>query len=1408
MNNPVATYRLQFHKEFSFKEFEEAIPYLDKLGVSTVYASPIFESSPGSTHGYDGLDPHKINPEIGTEETFLALSKHLQHLGINWLLDIVPNHMAFHPANPWLMDVLEKGQKSKYAAFFDISWTGKIFHGRIMVPFLGSSLSEVIKNKEIKIDYQQQRLVFNYFDGYYPLNNLAYTSILSQCSKEPSDAIQSLLDQVQTLKQVEDPTIYGLEWNEFLLQFSSLMQHAEIRTRVMHCLNEINNDGEKLKEIADEQVYQLSHWQRTDTKINFRRFFTVNGLIALNIHNEEVFQHYHKYVKSLVDGGAIQGLRIDHIDGLYDPTGYLENLRKLMGDETYTVVEKILEPGEELPNNWPVQGNSGYDFLAIVNNLFTNVNSEEDFTRFYQQLVNDDTPIQQQIRVKKAFILTENMGGELDNLSRLFIESNLADTTAIESLQPDELNLAIGELLIQCPVYRYYGNQLPLTTSEAAAIKDIFNRIREEKKELADALDLLENALLIKPLEKDEVYNENALRFYQRCMQFTGPLMAKGVEDTLMYTYNRFIAHNEVGDSPEAFGISPDEYHEAMMNRLRDWPLTINATSTHDTKRGEDVRARLNVLTDLPGEWIEKVKEWQQLNVDLKVDGSPDDNDEYFIYQTLMGMYAMPGQQDDDTANRLEEYLQKALREAKVNSNWAIPNEDYENAAKNFAIKLLDKSRPFWKSFTAFHHKVADYGVLNSLSQVLLRFTSPGIPDTYQGTELWDLSLVDPDNRRPVNYQNLQQLINEIDQQYKDDPSNLLSDLWANRFDARIKLWLTQTLFNLRKQEADLFAKGEYIALKIEGEYKNNLIAFARKYQQKTFIVVAPLHLATLEENQKEIKELDWKDTRIILPDNVKGEVQELFSKTKIATAKEIEVKKLFSIIPLALLKIEPPADQKRAAGILMHITSLPSKFGIGDMGPEASKFADFLSRTGQRYWQILPLNPTENGQAHSPYSSISSRAGNPLLISPVLLAEQNLLDAEDLHKYYLPSGDTVQYNKAEKVKTDLFEKAWQAFNEGKASHLKQPFEIFCNNEKEWLNDFALYMALKQQHKGEPWFRWPKECRLRNNQALDEVARANAKEMEQTKWLQFIFMLQWKDLKAYCNNLDIKLFGDLPFYASYDSVDVWSNPEIFCLDENGGMLGVAGVPPDHFSIDGQLWGMPVFNWDVLKEQQYEWWIERLRKNTELFDLLRLDHFRAFADYWQVPAGDNTARNGKWHRGPRADFFRQVKKKLGDFPFVAEDLGEINDPVYELRDEFNMPGMKVLQFAFGDDMPQSNYIPHNYTENFIVYTGTHDNNTTKGWYRKDATGTNLENLNQYAGRYVPEEEVHDTFNRMAYSSVAKIAIIPIQDVLGLDETARMNKPASIQNNWGWRLLPDQLDGHAERHLKFLTKLYNR
>ena len=494
----------------------------------------------------------------------------------------------------------------------------------------------------------------------------------------------------------------------------------------------------------------------------------------------------------------------------------------------------------------------------------------------------------------------------------------------------------------------------------------------------------------------------------------------------------------------------------------------------------------------------------------------------------------------------------------------------------------------------------------------------------------------------------------------------------------------------------------------------------------------------------------------------------------------------------------------KRAAGILLPVTSLPSDFGIGDLGPEAFRFAEFLNSTHQRYWQMLPLNPVQKQQGFSPYSSFSSIAGNPLLISPEMLAREGFLKKNDLSLFLRPNTGSVNYAEALVLREQMLNKAFDAFQ----SEHQQAFEDFCHREAYWLDDFALYSILKKTFSDNPWYEWPEAFRFRDLKTLIQFSADHQVALSKIRWAQFIFFRQWSLLKMHCSTLGVRILGDLPFYISYDSTDVWSRPEIFMLDENGGMQAIAGVPPDYFNENGQLWGMPVFRWDVLKEQRFDWWVKRIKKNLELFDLLRLDHFRAFSEYWEVPAGEKTAINGKWKPGPGASLFNVLKQEFSDLPFVAEDLGEISENVYELRDQFKLPGMKVLQFAFGKEMPESDHIPHNYTSNYIAYTGTHDNNTTRGWYCNELDAATREQISQYAGEQVTKKNVHLILNKIVYASVANTVILPVQDLLGLDEKARMNTPAFPTGNWTWRLQSLDSLRTAEELLRKWTTLYGR
>jgi len=505
---------------------------------------------------------------------------------------------------------------------------------------------------------------------------------------------------------------------------------------------------------------------------------------------------------------------------------------------------------------------------------------------------------------------------------------------------------------------------------------------------------------------------------------------------------------------------------------------------------------------------------------------------------------------------------------------------------------------------------------------------------------------------------------------------------------------------------------------------------------------------------------------------------------------------------------LEQP-ETKRGAGILMHITSLPSPFGIGDMGPEAFKFVNSLSRSNQKWWQLLPLNPITEGQSYSPYSSISSMAGNILLISPELLEKEGLLHAGEMQEYVIKSADQVNYPEVEASKAKLFDLAYENFKSKKTHHLVDEYLNFLKAEADWLDDFVLFTVLKDQHGQTPWNTWPDELRQRDAEALTTFRHSYKEELNKAKWLQFIFFKQWKALRKYALQHGIRLFGDLPFYISYDSVDVWANPQLFKLDKNGHKISAAGVPPDYFNAEGQLWGMPIYRWDVMEQDNYAWWKDRLRKNMELYDLLRLDHFRAFSSYWEVPAEESTAIKGAWIPGPGSSFFRAMQEEFGELPFVAEDLGDITDEVYELMDEFKLPGMKVLQFAFGEDMPVSIHIPHQYnTENCVAYTGTHDNNTTRGWYKSESSKLNRKNLLHYLGTEIDKNNVSFQLTRLAYSSTARLTIIPIQDILGLGKSARMNTPSSTEGNWVWRMKSGALSHNHEEQLRLLCRIFGR
>jgi 4-alpha-glucanotransferase len=455
-------------------------------------------------------------------------------------------------------------------------------------------------------------------------------------------------------------------------------------------------------------------------------------------------------------------------------------------------------------------------------------------------------------------------------------------------------------------------------------------------------------------------------------------------------------------------------------------------------------------------------------------------------------------------------------------------------------------------------------------------------------------------------------------------------------------------------------------------------------------------------------------------------------------------------------------------------------------------------------------LNPTSASNGYSPYSTFSSMAGNVLFISPELLVSDGLLFEQDLAEFRNSDvDDSANYAAGESIKNILLSKAWLNFNNASDADEEHNFKTFIAEASYWLDEYALYVQLKQFHDGAPWYEWNDMYKYRDKQSMDTFANDNHDALQRIKWEQYIFHKQWAKLKKHCGNLGIKMFGDLPFYVCHDSADVWANRELFSIDDQGNIKSMAGVPPDYFNSTGQLWGMPVFDWETLKRTEYDWWIKRIKKNLEFYDLLRFDHFRAFADYWEVPAGEKTAVNGTWRKGPGDLFFATLERAIGNLPFVAEDLGDINEDVYNLRDRFKLPGMKVLQFAFAGSIATSAYSPHNFeNNNFIVYTGTHDNNTTRGWFEHDLSRADRAALSTYVGHAVKEKNIHIDMIRLSYNSIAKIAIVPMQDILGLSQKSRMNSPGTASGNWTWRLQASAISLDLEKNIRDLVSYSNR
>jgi (1->4)-alpha-D-glucan 1-alpha-D-glucosylmutase len=880
MNIPSSTYRVQLHRGFTFKDLMNIIEYLHELGISTIYAAPILKSRQNSMHGYDVIDPHQIDQEIGTLEELKHLAAELKKRKMSWLQDIVPNHMAFDAANWRLTDVFERGNYSPYYNYFDIDWDhpSADLKGKVMVPFLGKELDQCIEDGEIKLSCNSSGFSVTYYDTTYPLSVSAY-KLLPQIP-----GVDLLIRSAKENLTVDKWNSSKVSWLEKNVKHDSGKTICDI----------VNSDKSLLQEILKTQFYVLCYWKRSEYEINYRRFFTVNELICLRMEEKEVFDEYHVLIKKLYDADLIQGVRIDHVDGLQDPGAYLQRLRKLLGPECYIIAEKILESKESVPSGWSIQGTSGYEFLSFVSQLITDRDGARKLLGFYHELVPDLPPYQKLVADNKKRILQHHMRGEWENLVNDFESLKLSNGFTKESIKN-----ALAAVMISLPVYRIYPQHLPLDGVEKDVMSEAFQKAKEQALENVEEVRYLQK-LMVDGEERDK---KQILKFEKRLMQFTGPLTAKGVEDTTFYIYNPLISHDEVGDAPSTLGISINSFHAKMIQRMKTNPLSLNATATHDTKRGEDARMRLNILSEIPEIWMRHVAEWMQLNRQFRREGSdaPSVNDEYFIYQSLLGGYPQNFKVDDEFLERVNAFLTKAFREAKQYSNWSDPNEEYEAAALEFLTALVGEGSLFRKSFGSFVEVISKYSHLYSSIQVLIKVTAPGIPDIYQGCELWDLSFVDPDNRRPVNFNTRKEILESIKAKEKDGPLALLSYLQANRGEGFEKLYVTWRALNLRKQYAAVFELGDYIPLQGTGS-DQLVVAYARQYKNTWVVLVAPLAIA--KNMQVDQPYADDPDERkyVILPENSPRKWRNILTLDEIAADGKLYLFEVFKDFPAALL--------------------------------------------------------------------------------------------------------------------------------------------------------------------------------------------------------------------------------------------------------------------------------------------------------------------------------------------------------------------------------------------------------------------------------------------------------------------------------------------------------------------------
>lgn len=827
-------------------------------------------------HGYDVTDPSRLNEELGTPRDFEALVQALRARGMSILLDIVPNHMAASPANPWWVDVLENGSASPYSAFFDVAWgdDSPTVHEGIYLPILGEPYAEALEQQKLHLWIDARGLHLSYYETPFPLDPSTYADVVSYRLSELLGKLDSSTPLLQELGEFLEtaerlPARTSSEWEtlevrrreaprvkqklaDLYARFQQFRDFIDENIRIFNGKQGDPRSFDLLDALIRKQPYELAFWRVAREKINYRRFFDVTELIAIRAQDAQVFDATHALPLKLLEEGKVSGLRIDHVDGLFDPAGYLDRLQKRATEATggktvYIVVEKILNDDERLPDGWPVAGSTGYDFLGAVNNVFVRPEGLERLQQFYAEFTGETRSFYDVANEQKRKIMRDLFVGEMNALA-FHLQSIAENDRYGRDISPQGIRRALVEITISMHVYRTYARDVHLGGHDSDFLGRAIDDARRRNPEISAAcFDFVSRALL---LDLPDNLKQDALRFLMRWQQLTGPIMAKGVEDTTLYVFNRLVSMNEVGGSPEP--VTVEQFHAFNSERNAHWPGAMSATSTHDTKRSADVRARINVLSEMPDAWAKNVRRWGRWNRQFKRKIgealAPDKNDEYLIYQTLIGAWPIEKE-------RLEQYLVKALREGKTHTSWLQPNKDYEAAAVEFAGKILDSSDRFFGQFEAVRKRMSFYGAVNSLAQTLLKIASPGIPDFYQDTIRWSFRLVDPDNRVPP------------DPERTEAPRRFDPELLDNWEDGRIKAWVTAAALCFRKDNPDLFSKGEYLPLTGTGDAAGHSISFAKRHGSLYLVAIAPRFSSQFSALEKwPIGRRIWRNSSIILP--------------------------------------------------------------------------------------------------------------------------------------------------------------------------------------------------------------------------------------------------------------------------------------------------------------------------------------------------------------------------------------------------------------------------------------------------------------------------------------------------------------------------------------------------------------